>query len=123
MAKQLSKDLVNLTVINSVLEADLDKAFRSEIFARKEEVDVEEVSKVILKDGGSLRSERRKSTIKRRQSIKHGIITADCEDWKSAVPDATLQWLQGKISSVKDSPLKNDFETNDFPDIVNSGKK
>jgi hypothetical protein len=107
MAKELSKDLLNLQVLNSVLETDLDKAFRSEIFSKKKEIDAKEVSKVILEDRRSIHQNKTDSP-KRRQSIKYGIIASENEDWKSAVPDTTLQWLQGKRISSTDATLRCD---------------
>lgn len=109
MAKELSKDLINLTVLNSVLESELDNAFRSEIFSEKKEIDAAEVSKVILEEKGSFASYRREilTPTKRRQSVSQGIITSENEDWKSAVPDSTLQWLQG-LSSASNFTQKSD---------------
>jgi hypothetical protein len=119
MAKDLSKDLINLQILNSILDADLDKAFRSELFSKKRNIDTDQLSRVIFQDRQSFATQSRRESLitKRRQSLKHGIISSEIEDWKSMVPDSTLQWLQGKVYSATNATPKSD--SSEDSDMIN----
>jgi hypothetical protein len=119
MAKDLSKDLINLQILHSILDSDLDKSFRSEIFSKKKVVDSKELSRGIIQDRQSFPTHSRRESLvpKRRASINQGIISSEIEDWKSMVPDSTLQWLQGKVYSATNATPKSD--SSEDLDIIN----
>ena len=121
MVRQITKELVNLPALNTILESDLDKAFRSDIFVKKEQIDESELAIAIFKQASE--RDRRKSISTRKQSIKTTSIIPEHQNWKSHVPEATLEWLQGKVVNAKDSELKADSESMDNYEEENVGKR
>lgn len=123
MTKELVKDMINLSALNSILDTEFDKAFRSEIFSKKREINSTEISKAIFqKNKESYISNLKGSHVQnQRLSLKNGIVTIDCEDWKSAVPESTLLWLQGKMSSA--STCSKNSETTENSVVVTLERK
>ena len=119
MVKEIAKDILNMTVLHSLLDSELDRLFRSDLFSKRTELDAGQLTLFIFNRSGKSQQidgrTRKQSVFSRKKSIQPPSTGEDesegfqpsTSDWKSELPDSALAWL-----SLKASENNQDSKTN-----------
>jgi hypothetical protein len=122
MIREIVKEILEMPALYTILDSELDRLWRSEMFAKKPDLDIGQITFDMYGKGSqmervrsSLRARRQSEAPFRKKSIVPNSIDSlgDKEefinDWKSNMPSDSLQWLSKKASNFNndwDAPGK-----------------
>jgi hypothetical protein len=121
MIREIVKEMLEMPALYTILDSELDRLWRSEMFAKKPDLDIGQITFDMYGKGSQM--DRVRSTLRtRRQSEvgrKKSIVPSSTDslgdkeevinDWKSDIPTDSLQWLSKKASNFNndwDAPGK-----------------
>ena len=102
MVKEISKEILHMPVLNNLLDSELDRVFRSDLFSKRTELDAGQLTLRIFSQtpngAAAMNFKRKQSIVGRKKSILPDFeATSQAEnDWKTNLSPSSLSWLTRK---------------------------
>lgn len=114
MVKDISKEILHMPVLNNLLDSELDRVFRSDLFSKRTELDAGQLTLRIFSQtpngAAAINFKRKQSVVGRKKSIQPGPEASSQteNDWKAHLSPGSVSWLTRKAHQCNEDESGED---------------